>query len=126
MLNKNKLDVASKMATQLLKEGMLWGEELENFIKSGKGRYGYTFYTTEEEYLEFENAVLDYIEKRINKQVKVTDIKTKTSAIYKGISEATKGIRCNSPGSLYYYIKYKKIYKNRYLIEHSRPKLNEI
>lgn len=66
MLSVNAKRRALDIARQLNKEGMLWGDELEIYIKSQV--YTKKGFKSDEEYLEFENVVLDYLEERRQKK----------------------------------------------------------
>lgn len=87
MLTQHQKSVASFIAKELIEEGMIWGKELEWYIKlSTKGRFNFT---SEDHYLEFEDLVLDMIEKYI-RCVVVNDIKTGETYKFNNISECAK------------------------------------
>lgn len=126
MLTKNEKAIASKIAKDLLEEGMLWGEELEEYAKLNAK--GLMKFKSDEHYLEFENHLLDMVEKEISREilVKMNDKKLKFTTI-KSASEMT-GV---SQDFLYKKLKkYREcsIIKNKtnIIFEVSRPKLNLI
>ena len=77
MLTKNEKSIASKIAKDLLKEGMVWGEELEEYAKLNAK--GLMKFKSDEHYLEFENHLLNMVEKEISKGilVEINDMKLK-------------------------------------------------
>ncbi|CEP92081.1 Uncharacterised protein [[Clostridium] sordellii] len=126
MLTKNEKAIASKIAKDLLKEGMLWGEELEEYAKLNAK--GLMKFKSDEHYLEFENHLLDMVEKEISREilVKMNDEKLKFTTI-KSAAETT-GV---SQDFLYKNLKKYRacsIIKNKtnIVFEVLRPKLNLI
>ena len=92
MLSKTHIRLASMIAGYLMDEGMIWGDELEWYIKvNTKGLIGFK---SDEEYLEFENLVLDRIEK--NKRcVAVNDITTGEEFRFDNIHRCAEYFRCS-------------------------------
>ncbi|HFL3696674.1 hypothetical protein [Clostridioides difficile] len=71
MLSVSAKRKAIIIARELEKDGMLWGDELEMFIKSQI--YTKRGFKSDEEYFEVENIVLDYMEeKRKKKEFKIS------------------------------------------------------
>ena len=67
MLTKNEKSIASSMARDLLEEGMIWGEELEEYAKLNAKNL--MVFKSDEHYLEFENHLLGVVEKIISKNI---------------------------------------------------------
>lgn len=95
MISKGESLLASNIATQLVDDGMIWGEELEWFIRTSV--VGLIEFKSEEHYIEFEDIIIDFVENR-RKIIRVLDIctknvlffdKPKNVADYLGISNAT-------------------------------------
>lgn len=91
MLTKTQKYIASTIAGYLIKDGMIWGEELEWYIKiNTKGLFKFK---SDEHYLEFENLILDRIEK--NKRfVVVNDITTGEVYKFDNISRCAEYFGC--------------------------------
>lgn len=91
MLTKTQKYIASTIAGYLIKDGMIWGEELEWYIKiNTKGLFKFK---SDEHYLEFENLILDRIEK--NKRfVVVNDITTGEVYKFDNISRCAEHFGC--------------------------------
>ncbi|EQF29630.1 hypothetical protein QEW_4677 [Clostridioides difficile CD160] len=66
MLSMTAKRKAIIIAHDLEKDGMVWGDELEMFIKSQI--YTKRGFKSDEDYLEFENIVLDYLEEKRKKK----------------------------------------------------------
>ena len=91
MLTKNNKQVASQIAQYLIEDGMVWGEELEWYIKlSAKGLVRFK---NDEHYLAFEDLVLDRIEKN-KKWVVVNDITTGDIYKFDNISRCAEHFGC--------------------------------
>lgn len=62
MLTKTQMIMASVIATDLVEDGLIVGEELEWYIKEAvKTKFDFK---NSKQYLEFENCVLDHVDKR--------------------------------------------------------------
>lgn len=71
MLRKYQKSIISSLAKELLQMGMIWGNELEEYIKvSLKGEI---LIQNDAHYLEIENYFLDIVEKEINKFIEVRE-----------------------------------------------------
>lgn len=113
MIDKFQSHVAHEIADELFDLGFIWGDELETYIKRGtEGLIDFDV-QGEEFYLEFENKVLDDIEKLVNKKVVVTDLINNivTTANSKFELRRTMGIDYNI---LVRCMKTNEIYRNRY------------
>lgn len=66
MLRKFQKNIAASIAKDLLEEGMIWGDELEEYLKLNAK--GFMAFENEEHYLEFENYFLRYYRKTYFKQ----------------------------------------------------------
>lgn len=127
MLTKNEKAVASKIGRDLLKEGMVWGDELEEYAKSNAK--GLVKFKSDEHYLEFENHLLHIVEREISKEilVNINDEKLKCTTVKSAASAA--GV---SESFLYTHLRERNkcslINKNgtNVMIEILRPKLNLI
>lgn len=127
MLTKNEKAVASKIGRDLLKEGMVWGDELEEYAKSNAK--GLVKFKSDEHYLEFENHLLHIVEREISKEilVNINDEKLKCTTVKSAASVA--GV---SESFLYTHLREQNkcslINKNgtNVMIEIIRPKLNLI
>lgn len=86
MLRKFQKNIATSIAKDLLEEGMIWGDELEEYLKLNAK--GFMVFENEEHYLEFENYFLDIIEKLISSKIQVR--KNETVFITSTIKDAAK------------------------------------
>ncbi|HEB5000158.1 TPA: hypothetical protein R0E49_000670 [Clostridioides difficile] len=124
MLSKTDMVKASTIAGDLLKDGMVWGDDLEHFIKSQV--YRRNGFKSDEDYFKFENTVLDLVEERAKiKKIEIIDIKTNERFVLNNRKQAIKKLGCNE-GVLSVYLRKNYIYKNRYKIAYAKLKLNEI
>lgn len=125
MLKKYQKNIATSIAKDLLEEGMVWGDELETYIKLNAK--GLLVFENDEHYLEFENYFLGCIEKAITKDIKVR--KNERTMIVNTIKDAAKCSGVSAP-VLYKGLKNKKfsIIKNKINIEFEvlRPRLDMI
>lgn len=126
MLTKNEKAVASEIGRNLLKEGMVWGDELEEYARTNAK--GLVRFKSDEHYLEFENHLLHIVEREISREILVTvnDKKIK----FTNVKSAANAIRV-SENFLYTHLRGKNkcsIIKNEtnVIIERIRPKLNLI
>lgn len=87
MLSEYTVNIANSIAEQLATDGMIWGKELEWYIRQCFKDLGEI--ETEEQYLEIENTVLESVGKR-KKRIKVTDTKTNKVFYLKNIDEAVE------------------------------------
>ena len=63
--------VASELAKDLVEYGLLTGEELKEYLIMGVDKQ--FAFKSEEHYIEFEECVIDFIEKK-RRKIKITDI----------------------------------------------------
>ena len=115
MLTDHQRQVASLIASDLIKEGMIWGEELEWYIKINTENFQFRF-TSEEHYLAFEDFVLEKVEKR-KKYVVVNDINTGDIYKFDNISRCAKYFNTtydNVRGAIFNQGLMRKRYKIRY------------
>ena len=91
MLTKTHVKIASQIAGYLMKEGMIWGDELEWYIKINTK--GLLSFKNDEHYLAFEDLVLDRIEKN-KKSVVVNDISTREEFRFDNISRCAEHFGC--------------------------------
>ena len=96
MLTNTQKIMAKEIAIGLIEDGMIWGDELEWYIKIST--QGHFRFTSEEHYLAFEDLVLDSIEKNI-RCVVVKDIKTLEIYKFNNISDCAK----------YFDVRYEKV-----------------
>lgn len=122
MLTKAQKIMASVIATDLVEDGLLVGEELEWYIKeSVKSKFDFK---TNKQYLEFENCVLDYVDKR-RYFVQITDKYENKKYVFRKIIEAAKEI--NLPkDKLYYALRKKCDVDDRYKIERVKLSIKEM
>ncbi|MGX4601713.1 hypothetical protein [Faecalimicrobium sp. JNUCC 81] len=123
MLNNYSISMASIIANDLLQEGMIWGDDLEWYIKVSLE--GSIKFKNDKEYLEFENKVLEFIETRTNNTIKVTDLHKQSSKIYFKISDVAKYLK-KSDTCIYKSLKNKNLISQRYKIEMIKPRLEDI
>lgn len=127
MLTKNEKAVASEIGRNLLKEGMVWGDELEEYAKTNAK--GLVRFKSDEHYLDFENHLLHIVEREISKEILVTinDKKLKFNNVKSAANAA--GV---SENFLYTHLREKNkcsiVNKNgtNVIVERIRPKLNLI
>lgn len=120
---KNKEKFASLTANTLLRNGMIWGCELEWYIKiNAKGLISIK---NDEEYFEIENMILDLVEEIKSKMIKVTDIKAKEQHYVMNVHEAVKLIH-GEWKSIQKALNRGSIYKKRYKFEYENLKVYEI
>ena len=91
MLTKTHVKIASQIAGYLMKDGMIWGDELEWYIKINTK--GLLSFKNDEHYLAFEDLVLDRIE-RNKKSVVVNDIETREEFRFDNISRCAEYFGC--------------------------------
>ncbi|MGL5718624.1 MAG: hypothetical protein ACRCXT_23005 [Paraclostridium sp.] len=73
MLKEYQKTIASTLAKDLIEDGLLTGEELKEYLILGVNRE--FLFKSEEHYMEFEECVIDFIEKKRNR-IKITDTVT--------------------------------------------------
>lgn len=100
MLRKFQKNIATSIAKDLLEEGMIWGDELEEYLKLNTK--GIMVFENEEHYLEFENYFLDIIEKLISSKIQVR--KNETVFITSTIKDAAKRSGVSEP-ALYNHLR---------------------
>ena len=93
LLRKFQKNIATSIAKDLLEEGMIWGDELEEYLKLNTK--GIMVFENEEHYLEFENYFLDIIEKLISSKIQVR--KNETVLITSTIKDAAKRSGVSEP-----------------------------
>lgn len=111
-----KLSIASILASELLEYGMLWGNELEWFLK--KSVDGYIKFNNDKEYLEFEDMVLNYIEIRYKKIVFVLDISQNKVGRYMSVNDIADELDV-SKTAIYNALKNGTLVKRKYYIFYS-------
>lgn len=125
MLRKFQKNIATSIAKDLLEEGMIWGDELEEYLKLNTK--GIMVLENEEHYLEFENYFLDIIEKLISSKIQVR--KNETVFITSTIKDAAKRSGVSEP-ALYKHLRSGRysILKNKINIEFEvlKPRLDMI
>lgn len=113
-------ETAHKIASTLIEEGVVFGEDLEMFIKDNcQGR---NMYTNDEEYLKFEDLVLYYIEKK-SSYIVVTNMRNNKEIHYKTAHEVREKLKI----SLHLYNKFLDsgiAWKGLYLIESGKKVYN--
>ncbi len=100
LLRKFQKNIATSIAKDLLEEGMVWGDELEEYLKLNAK--GFMVFENEEHYLEFENYFLDIIEKLISSKIQVR--KNETVFITSTIKDAAKRSGVSEP-ALYKHLR---------------------
>ncbi|HBF7477285.1 hypothetical protein ACRVX5_11685 [Clostridioides difficile] len=124
MLSKTAKHRASEVASQLVNEGMVWGNDLECFIKSQV--YRKKGFETDEDYLKFENMVLDFVEERIKKKnIEAVDTDTNIRIGIGNVNQLSKILKCNF-ATVNHFLKKDSLYKGKYKIRYVKLKLNEI
>ena len=101
----------------LLEEGILWGDELEWYIR--KSVEGEIKVDNDEKYMELENYILESLEKKRRNLIKVKDLKTNKIYIFDSATKMQREI--GIPDYRIHQIKKNKlsnktIYKKRYEI----------
>lgn len=124
MLSKTARQRASEIAYQLVNEGMVWGNDLEYFIKSQV--YRRNGFETDEDYLKFEDIVLNFVEERIKKKnIEIVDIDSDRRIGLGNMAQLSKILKCDS-ATVSYCLNKNSLYKGKYKIRHAKLKLNEI
>lgn len=100
MLKKFQKNIATSISKDLLEEGMIWGDELEEYLKLNAK--GLMMFENEEHYLEFENYFLDCIEKAILSKIQIK--KNEKVCIVTTIRDAAKRSGVSEP-ALYKHLK---------------------
>lgn len=123
MLSQYTRHIACDIAELLATDGMVWGEELEWYIRKCFDDVGEI--KSDEHYLEIENAILDIVSKK-KRRIKVTDTKRNNKVTYfDNLDEVAKILKSTKP-NLQQNIYKKKRFKTRYLIEYANANYKEI
>lgn len=80
MLTKKDMNLLNDISRDLLEYGLLNGEELEWYIKANI--LGFINIQSENHYLEIEDYVLNFIDKRRKKMLFIKDIKTNKEYLF--------------------------------------------
>lgn len=122
MLTKYQRLIAGELADSLLESGMLFGEELEWYLRLNINCD--SFLKCEEQYFEFEEQVLKYVEKK-TRFVKVLDVETNKVEIYNEVSEFANelGVTTNRVTMA---ISGKNLMMKRYKIEYIKISVREL
>ncbi|MFL8713146.1 hypothetical protein Q3304_20430 [Clostridioides sp. GD02377] len=124
MLSKTARQRASEIAYRLVNEGMVWGSDLEYFIKSQV--YRRKGFKNDEHYFEFEDAVLSFVEERIKKKnVEIVDINTNRRIGLGNMSQLSKILKC-APTTISSCLNKNTLYEGKYDIKYAKLKWNEI
>lgn len=115
--------MASIIANCLLKDGMIWGENLEWYIKTSLN--GIIEFRTESHYLSFENKVLEYVENRVENAIKIIDINTNKSKIYLNVSDLAKDIN-KSDTCINNALKKGTLISKKFIVRRERATVKEI
>lgn len=84
MLKDYQKSIASELARDLIKYGLIVGDELKEYLILGVDRR--FLFKSEEHYMEFEDCVIDFIEKK-RRRIKVIDIKKGDIKIFNSTTE---------------------------------------
>lgn len=84
MLKEYQKTIASRLAKDLIEDGLLIGEELKEYLILGVNRE--FLFKSEEHYNEFEECVIDFIEKK-RRRIKVIDTKKGDIKIFNSTTE---------------------------------------
>lgn len=90
MINKQQSQVANEIAHILISDGMLFGDDLKDYI-TACCEFEFKF-KNEEHYQEFENKVFECIDIH-STTYKILDIKTKDEVLCKSIEQIKNSIR---------------------------------
>ena len=122
MLTKYQRQVAVELADSLLESGMLFGEELEWYLRLNiKCSFGLK---SEEQYFEFEDQVLKYVENK-TRFVKVLDVKNNKVEIFNNISEFANKLGVTN-NRVTMAISGKNLMMKRYRIEYVKISVREL
>lgn len=84
VLKDYQKSIASELARDLIKYGLIVGDELKEYLILGVDRR--FLFKSEEHYMEFEDCVIDFIEKK-RRRIKVIDIKKGDIKIFNSTTE---------------------------------------
>ncbi len=84
MLKDYQKSIASELARDLIKYGLIAGDELKEYLILGVDRR--FLFKSEEHYMEFEDCVIDFIEKK-RRRIKVIDTKKGDIKIFNSTTE---------------------------------------
>lgn len=122
MLNTMQKNIASKMATELIEDGMIVAEELEWYIKTSTR--GIFKFKNDAHYNKFEEEVLSNIENR-RKYVKVLDLSTGEVKLFKRISEVEEHINIQKQ-RIITAISQSRFLMKRYKVEYVKMPLEDL
>lgn len=122
MLTRHKKQIASELAESLIEDGMLFGEELEWYLKLGAK--GQIEFKNEDEYFEFENQVIKYVENK-TRYVKVFDTDTNEEKVFKEVSEFANKIGVTN-ARIISAISGKCLMMKRYKVEYGTTTVKEL
>ncbi|MGL5717742.1 MAG: hypothetical protein ACRCX2_32375 [Paraclostridium sp.] len=121
MLNTLAKDYASQIATQLVQEGMLWGDELEWFIRLAlKG----LLTLDAETYDAIEAEILEIVESR-RRRIKIKNIKDGEVLYFTTTKEINEKLGLNM-NLIYDTIRNGSLCKKTYLIQYERPSIKDM
>lgn len=123
MLGSVRKAKAKNYARELADDGMIWGTELENYIK--KDAIYSNIKLSNKEIDLYVDAVIEWVEWIYAKNVVVYDSVKNESIIYNSIEEAAESINYSTT-SLYYSINKKASIKKRYYANRYNPKISEL
>lgn len=120
--DKIERNIASHTAKVLMEHGMLYGQELEDYLKLSV--LGYLNFKSDEHYLAFENLVLEYIDARRDYYI-IFDTKTNKKIEVPTINAVLTKLGGTKP-RLLRLMDQGELIKDRYKVLHISMKAHEI
>lgn len=122
MLNKFQKDIASRFAKDLIEDGLIFGEELEWYLKCNV--VGLFKFKNEKHYFEFEEEVLKNVEKK-RRFIRILDINTDEEILFKDSTEAQEYLNI-SKSRITTAISLKSILAKRYRVEYGKISIEKL
>lgn len=124
MLTEHKKNKATEIARLLVREGMVFGQDLYKFVKAEEA-YGVINFKSEQEIDLFMDFILDYVERSWNKVLVVHDTKENITKHFTNVSQAARYLSTTQQNIRYSKCVKTKI-KNRYIVDSYNPKISDL
>lgn len=123
MLGESKKQTANEIARLLAKEGMIFGQELDEYIKAEED-YGFIRFKDENQKEDFIDYILSSVERIWRSIVVIYDTKSDITNYFISAEDAAKHLDTTSQNIYHSKCRKSKI-KRRYIIDSYNPKIED-
>ena len=123
MLGESKKQTANEIARLLAKEGMIFGQELDEYIKAEED-YGFIRFKDENQKEDFIDYILSSVERIWRSIVVIYDTKSDITNYFISAEDAAKHLDTTSQNIYISKCRKSKI-KRRYIIDSYNPKIED-